>query len=106
MACRADSFGRVEIFERDGYAVERTAIDAAAQFFLRLPGLFQGQIRRERDETMQLGVMRFDTVETGVGEFDGGKLFAPEASGGFGNGQITEFVLLHGVATLVSLCRH
>jgi hypothetical protein len=48
---------------------------------------------------MQLGVMRFDTVETSVSKFDSGELLAPEASGGCGDGQITEFGLFHGVAT-------
>ncbi len=71
MASRAYAFGRVEIFERDGNAVQRAAIGAAAQFSLRLPRLFQGEIGSQRDEAMELAIDGIDPIETGVGQFDG-----------------------------------
>ena len=100
-----NSLGRVEIFERDGNAVQRPAVGSGSQLLFRLPGLFEGEVAGEGDEAVQLAVQGIDTIETGIGEFDGGKLFAPQPGGSFGDGQIAEFALLHGLATSRRLWR-
>ena len=86
MTSGTNPFGRVEIFERDGNAVQRPAIGSGPQLLFRLPGLFEREIAGHCDEAVQLAVQGFDTIEASIGELDGGKLFAPQPGGSFGNG--------------------
>ena len=68
----ADAARFEEIFERIGDAVQRAAIDAARQFFIRAPGLCEREFFRDRDERVQQRLLLPDAVERFLGQFDRG----------------------------------
>jgi hypothetical protein len=64
----ADAGGLVQVFEREGDAVQRSPGPARGQAGLGLPGFGQSPLRQEGDEGVEPAVQRLDAFQAGAGE--------------------------------------
>ena len=64
----ADAGGLVQVFEREGDAVQRPPGLARGQAALGVLGLGQGPLREEGDEGVEPAVQRLDALQAGAGE--------------------------------------
>ena len=91
----ADALGIEEVFEGDGYAVERPLVLASADLGFCLFGLGKGAIGRDSDVGVDDRVYRCNAVEVRLSQLHGRQSFGGDLRCGFGHAEVVQFIARH-----------